>query len=52
MKAAAAGVASMLPNVAASVLRTKPVTVLRAGLAKATPTTRPVRASVTIETRR
>ena len=52
MKAAAAGVATMLPNVVASVLRMKPVTVLRAGLAKATPTTSPVRASVTTQTRR
>ena len=52
MKAAAAGVAIMLPTVAARVFRTKPVTVLRAGLAKATPTTRPVSARLTIETSR
>ena len=52
MNAAAAGVAIMLPMVAASVLRTNPVTVLRAGLAKATPTMSPLTARLTTETRR
>jgi hypothetical protein len=52
MKAAAAGVAIMLPIVPARVLRTKPVTVLRAGLANATPTTSPVSPRLTIETSR
>ena len=45
-------VAIMLPTVPARVLRTKPVTVLRAGLANATPTTSPVSPRLTTETSR